>query len=187
MVRRSLIVSLLLIVLSVLIHRSPTYMNIHSPNITINGIDEMGIQLALAYPVHSWEELVLTNKSEHHIIAAVVLYELIREDGKRLFVRDIICHPQISLESNPAKIRELLANYPVVPPQSNWLVGFGVDRTQLTRGLPSFHASRSLVSQELMLDPPPQSVCITIDGAILDDGRIVGPQKDSPKQWIITM
>lgn len=155
-----------------------------NPSITTLGLPEIGLRLTSAYPQQTWQEVVITNEGKHHIIGAVIHYELIAEDGSRQVARDVICHPNVSLETNPVKIKELLAKYPIIPPHTSWLGGLGIDRVRLQGQVPPFEETRNLVDQNFLFDSL-KSVNITIDGAILEDGQIVGPQKDNPKQWII--
>lgn len=156
------------------------------PVVTTKGLEPIGVTLELAYPGESWQEVVLTNKTRAHIIAAVVLYELTTLDGKKALARDVIFNPNVSLESNPTRIGQLLVKHPVIPPSSRWLVGVGVDRLRIMQGLPSFEESRPLISQ-LPTTRPLKSVHITIDGVILEDGQIVGPQREDTKQWVSEM
>ncbi len=157
------------------------------PSVTAKGLESIGLTLEVAYPERSWQAVVLTNHGEHHIIAAVLLYEITSQDGKKALAREVILDPNVSLESDPAKIKRLLVKHPVIPPYSRWLTGVGVDRIRMVRGLPSFEDSRSFISLELPTVSPPKSIDITIDGAILGDGRILGPQRENTKQWISDM
>lgn len=159
----------------------------HKPVVTTKGLEAIGVTLELAYPERSWQEVVLSNNGEHHIIAAVLLYELTTQDGKKAWARDVILDPNVSLENNPAKIKQLLVKHPVIPPFSRWLLGVGVDRTRIFHGLPSFEDSRNLISLELPTAGQLKSVLITIDGAILEDGQIVGTQRENTRQWVSDM
>ena len=161
-------------------------MSSENPRITTLGLPEISVAIQVAYPGKSWQEVVLTNSGEHHLVAAVLVYELTKEDGSKGYARDVICDPGVSAESDPVKLKELLIRTPVIPPQSSWLVGVGIDRTRLSKGLPSFEESRHLVFQKLVENPPPiKSIHITLDAVILEDGRVVGPQRDNPKQLIL--
>ncbi|HEX8137297.1 MAG TPA: hypothetical protein VF544_06875 [Pyrinomonadaceae bacterium] len=161
--------------------RKPT--TVKNPIVTTTGLAEIGLKLRPAYPNRSWQEVVLTNEGTHHIIAAVIHYELTSEDGRKQVAREIICDPNISLETSPTKIKELLARYPVIPPHSNWLAGVGIDRVRLSNRVPPFEETRHLMAQKISFDFL-SSVNITIDGVILEDGQMIGPQLDEPKQWI---
>lgn len=159
-------------------------MVVKKPVVTATGLFEIGLKLTPAYPEDSWQEVILANESKHHIIATVIRYELTAEDGNKQIIRDVICHPNISLETNPAKIKELLARYPVIPSRTRWFAGAGIDRIRIQSTIPPFEETRELVAQKFVFDSL-ISVNITIDGVILEDGQMLGPQTDNPKQWII--
>lgn len=168
-----------------MVNSGPKIMSTDPPVITTEGLDDIGVTLELAYPGKSWQEVVLKNRGKHHIIAAVVRYEFTKQDGSKGFARDVICDPRISLESNAAKLKDLLVKYPVIPPDSTWLCGVGLDRLRLTGKVPPLEEIQHLVFQPVVLTPPPlKSLHITLDGAIIEDGQLMGPQRDNPKQWV---
>lgn len=162
-------------------------MNTSHPVVTVKGLEPESVRLELAYPNRSWQELILTNNGKHHIIAAVLLYEFTTADDKRALARDVILDPSVSLETNPTTIKQILGKHPVIPPSSRWLIGVGVDRTRIIGSLPPYEETRSLVALLLPIPGPLKTVNITIDGAILEDGQIVGPQKENTKQWVSDM
>jgi hypothetical protein len=157
------------------------------PVITTQGLNDIGVTLNLAYPGRSWQEVVLANTSEHHIIAALVLYEFTKQDGTKGFARDVICDPHVSLEESPLKIKALLTKYSVIPPNSTWLCGVGLDRLRIGSEVPPFEkVQEDLVFQRIVLTPPALTrLDITIDGVITENGHTIGPQKENLRRWVI--
>lgn len=186
MFRKIIIIDAIIIILSIAVVSGKLYMNEPKFIITTTGIDRIGLKLTSAYPDKSWQELILQNESDHHIVAAVIRYELVKEDGTTALARDVICEAGVSLESDPEKLKRLLTKLPVIPPRSNWLVGVGIERMRLSSSIPSFEQTRSQVFLQPTLNPPAlKSVHISVDGVVLEDGQMIGPQVDNPKQWIV--
>lgn len=159
-------------------------MNTNDIAVTSEGLDEIGVFLRVAYPGKSWQQVRLDNTGKHHIIAAVILYEVSLADGNKTYARDVIWHPRVSRENDPSKLRELLLKYPVIPPGSTWLAGVGVDRKRLTQRLMSYEQSRSLTYQEFVISTPIKSIHISLDSAITENGQVIGPQQENIRQWM---
>jgi|GEM_PF-5147182 len=185
---KSIIIAALLVIVIPFVSWSVNRMNKQKSQsliVTTSGISEIGVKLIPAYPDRSWQEMILTNESNQHIIAVIVIYEVTREDGQMMPLQYIICHPELSLETDPSKIKALLKKYSLLPPHSKWLVGLGVERTQLADTLPTLEETRaSAYLQDLVLTPPIKKVHVILDGIIFEDGRTAGPQKNDPRQVI---
>ncbi|MGH9839574.1 MAG: hypothetical protein ACREEM_12405 [Blastocatellia bacterium] len=157
-----------------------------STSVTASGLEEIGVKLAPAYPQRSWREMILSNESDHHIIAVVMVYEVTREDNEKISLGHVIALPELSLENDPVRIRAFLEKHPIIPPHSKWLVGLGVENKRLTDTLPTFEeAQSSTFMQDVTLTPKAlKSVHITLDGVILENGQTVGPQTRNTRQVI---
>ena len=184
--KKQIIVAVVLVSLSIALSWATTRKNKPMPTITFQGLASDGIHVTAAYPDQSWQEVILTNSGNHHVAALVILYQLTVNDGYTILVRDVICDPHVNMESDPAKLKELLSQYPVIPPHTRWLAGAGVDRIRVGKQIPDFESARTLVGQQFPFEMNAlKSVRISIDGALLDTGQFIGPQTDNPKQWIL--
>jgi hypothetical protein len=157
--------------------------------VTASGLEEIGVKLIPAYPDRSWREMILTNESDHHLIAVVMTYEMTGEDGQKGFGLNVLMRPEVSLETDPAKIAAFLTKYPdpypLIPPHSKWLVGVGMQNLRFTDTLPSFEEARNFSSIEEDTPPVLKGVHVFLDGVILEDGRTVGPQTRIIRQVLI--
>ena len=157
--------------------------------VTTVGLDELGVKIALAYPEKSWQHLVLKNETDHHLLAVIIRYDITSPDDKSFAIREIICEPEVSLETDPEKMELLLRHRQVIAPHSTWLVGFGVDRIRFDGALPTYEEGLSLVAVEATHRPNEfaKHISVIIDGVILDDGRVIGPRKDEVRQRVADM
>jgi hypothetical protein len=151
------------------------------------GLDDIGVKLTAAYPDRSWREMILSNESDYHVVYAVIIYEFTREeDGQKLAVSQFFGHPEVALEKDPIKIKTLVNKYPLFPPHSKWVVGLGIDNMQIKENLPTLE--EVLESSATLLEPidigkkPLKQIVIILDGVILEDGKLVGPQKINIRQ-----
>jgi hypothetical protein len=154
------------------------------PSISTQGLEAIGLTLELAYPRESWQELIFTNNGEHQVIAALIHYEFTNVDGQKAFARDVIWDPKVSQETDPTRLKELVSRYQVIPAGSQWLVGVGVERVRLNNRKPSFEESRMHVYQSLPPTKPVEQIHISLDAVIIEDGQIIGPQKENIRHWI---
>lgn len=157
--------------------------------VTASGLDDLGVKLTPAYPDRSWREMILSNGSDYHIVAAVIIYEFTREeDGQKLAVSQIFGHPEVALEKDPIKIKTLVNKYPLFPPHSKWLVGLGIDNMQIKENLPTLEealeSSGTLIELTGIDKKPLKQIAVILDGVMLEDGQLVGPQKLNIRQSI---
>jgi hypothetical protein len=151
------------------------------------GLDDIGVKLTPAYPDRSWREMILSNGSDYHIVAAVIIYEFTREeDGQKLAVSQIFGRPEVALEKDPIKIKTLANKYTLFPPHSKWLVGLGIDIMQIKENLPTLEealeSSGTLLELTDLNKKPLKQIAIILDGVMLEDGQLVGPQKLNIRQ-----
>lgn len=192
-IRTSIIIAIVIAVVIPLVTWLIFYRD--KPKSTINaivpviayGLDDIGVKLTPAYPDQSWREMILSNGSDYHIVAAVIIYEFTREeDGQKLAVSQVFGHPEVALEKDPIKIKTLVNKYPLFPPHSKWLVGLGIDNMQIKENLPSLE--EALGSSAMLLEltdigkKPLKQIAVILDGVMLEDGQLVGPQKLNIRQ-----
>ncbi len=193
-IRTSIIIA---IVIAVVIPLVTWFFYRDKPKSTINaivpviayGLDDIGVKLTPAYPDRSWREMILSNGSDYHIVAAVIIYEFTREeDGQKLAVTQVFGHPEVALEKDPTKIKTLVNKYPLFPPHSKWLVGLGIDNMQIKENLPTLE--EALESSGTLIEPtdidkkPLKQIAVILDGVMLEDGQLVGPQKLNIRQLV---
>lgn len=160
--------------------------------VTASGLEEIGVKLLPAYPDRSWKEMILVNESDHNLIGVVIVYEFTMDNGEKGSVAHVLMRPEISLETDPVKINAFIAKhsvipYPLIPPRSKWLVGFGVQSIRITNALLSFEEAQSFssVEEDLATRPALKGVHVHLDGVVLEDGQIRGPQTLNTRQMII--
>jgi hypothetical protein len=195
-IRTSIIIA---IVLAVVIPLVTWFFYRDKPKSTINaivpviayGLDDIGVKLTPAYPDRSWREMILSNGSDYHIVAAVIIYEFTREeDGQKLAVSQVFGHPEVALEKDPIKIKTLINKYPlfIFPPHSKWIVGLGIDNMQIKENLPTLEEvleSSAMLLELTDIDKKPlKQIAIILDGVMLEDGQLVGPQKLNIRQLL---
>jgi hypothetical protein len=141
--------------------------------LTVKGNDELGLQLELPYLKESPADVIIINNSDHDFLAYKIRWESIKHNGEVVERAVIGCHSLALLEKNPAKRRALLAETPLLPPHTKWFVGLGREHYQIT--------GKVLSLEELGRDPELfpdikeyKQINVTLDGAILEDGRVVG-------------
>ena len=122
-------------------------------------------------------------------MALVIRYDITGLDDKSFTIREIICEPGVSLETDPKRMKLYLRDRQVISPRSTWLVGFGVDRMRFDGALPTYEQGLSLVAVEATRprNEFAKRIRVTIDGAILDNGHVIGPRKDEVRQRVADM
>jgi hypothetical protein len=136
--------------------------------------------------------MILTNDSNYFLIAVVLVYEVNRQDGQKEYIRHLLGRPEVSLETDPRKIKDFLTKnpspYSLIPPHSKWLVGFGTSNIRITESMPSFEYAQNFSSIEedpTIPRPALKGMHVYLDGVILEDGRTVGPQVQNIRQVLI--
>jgi hypothetical protein len=169
----------------------PTIPNNGILPVTASGLEEIGVKLSPAYPDRSWKEMILVNESDHYLIGVVMVYEFTMDNGEKGSVAHVLMRPEVSLETDPVKINAFLTKhrviYPLIPPRSKWLVGFGVQSIRITNALLSFEEAQSFssVEEDLATRPAIKDVHVHLDGVVLEDGQIRGPQTLNTRQMFI--
>lgn len=156
------------------------------PTVTASGLEEAGIRLIPAYPRQSWQAMILSNESNHYLIAIAMIYEITREDGQKITIPNIILSPEIAAGKDSVTINTDLDKNTVISPQSKWLVGLGFECVQLTDVLPTFGKAQSqtYVQDLEFTSQALKNINVVLDGIIIEDGRMLGPQKSNPRQLI---
>jgi hypothetical protein len=193
-IRMSVIVAIILVVVIPLVAWAARRWNKSTiPNngvtpIIAYGLDDIGVKLTPAYPGKSWREMILSNESDYHIVAGIIIYEFTRaEDGEKLAVSQLFGHPEVALEKDPSKIKTLVNKYPLFLPNSKWVVGLGIENLRIKENLPTLE--EVLESSAMLLDPigidkkPLKQIAVILDVVMLEDGQLVGPQKLNIKEF----
>lgn len=141
--------------------------------LTVEGNDELGIKLELPYLKESPADVVITNNGKHSPIAYKIRWEGIKYSGEVVERQSIKYHPDVLLEKDLNKRKELLAREPLLPPNTKWFVGLGRENHQIIGKVPSLEE----VGRDPELFPDLKEykqINVTLDAVILETGQVVG-------------
>jgi hypothetical protein len=142
--------------------------------ITAAGLDQFGITLQIPYDGRSPNHVLLLNNSQHHIIACQLTFEFVTSEGELRPAHKIVAYSDLLQEEDLVKRRILLKRQPAIAPNTEWLIGMGVDPdlVLIKDRIPPLPAAGQVTEYSKQQF---KQLTIKLTAVVFENGEAVGP------------